>query len=232
MVTTPADEPPKRRTSYHHGNLRAAMIEAAVRIIEERGAEAVSVREVARRAGVSSGAPFRHFATRKALMTAVAEDAMARLRAEIERRLADCPEDEPFAGLLALADAYVDWAVDHPTHYRVLGDRPLVDFYRSEALVRDNRWIREMMLGLFTAAREQSLLRDCDLALVAFQCRAMAYGLARMHVDAHLQEFGIPPERARAAMAGALKAFLIGLTRDPDAAGRAGGRTRSGEGGR
>lgn len=221
MATKRADAPQKRRTSYHHGNLRAAMIEAAIRLIEEKGAEAVTVREVARQAGVSSGAPFRHFASRKMLMTAVAEEAMAKLRAEIERRLVESAADDPFAGLLALADAYVDWAVDHPTHYRVLGDRPLVDFYRSEALVRDNRWIRETMLALFAAARERSLLRDCDIGLVAFQCRAMAYGLARMHVDAHLAEFGIAPEQARAAMTNALKEFLIGLARDPEAARRA-----------
>ena len=218
MATKRADAPPKRRTSYHHGNLRAAMIEAAIRLIEEKGAEAVTVREVARQAGVSSGAPFRHFASRKALMTAVAEEAMGKLRAEIERRLAGSAPDDPFAGLLALADAYVDWAVDHPTHYRVLGDRPLVDFYRSEALVRDNRWIRETMLDLFAAAEKRGLLRDCDIGLVAFQCRAMAYGLARMHVDAHLAEFGIAPEQARAAMTHALKEFLIGLASDPEAA--------------
>ena len=218
MAKTRADAPPKRRTSYHHGNLRAAMLEAAIRLIGEKGAEAVTVREVARQAGVSSGAPFRHFASRKALMTAVAEEAMGKLRAEIERGLAESAPGDPFAGLLALADAYVDWAVDHPTHYRVLGDRPLVDFYRSEALVRDNRWIRETMLALFATAKERSLLRDCDVDLVAFQCRAMAYGLARMHVDAHLAEFGIAPERARVAMTHALKEFLIGLARDPDAA--------------
>lgn len=106
----------------------------------------------------------------------------------------------------------------------MLGDRPLVDFYRSEALVRDNRWIRETMLALFAAAEERSLLRDCDINLVAFQCRAMAYGLARMHVDAHLAEFGIAPDEARAAMTYALKEFLIGLARDPDAARGATGR--------
>lgn len=216
MTTARPEVPPKRRSSYHHGNLRASMIEAAIRLIEEKGAEAVTVREVARQAGVSSGAPFRHFASRKALMTAVAEEAMAKLRAEIEQRLGGVAGDDPIAGLLALADAYVDWAVDHPTHYRVLGDRPLVDFYHSDAMVGDNRWIRETMLGLFATAQERSLLRDCDIALVAFQCRAMAYGLARMHVDAHLPEFGIAPEDARAAMSGALKAFLLGLVRDPD----------------
>jgi AcrR family transcriptional regulator len=218
MAATSPSAPANSRSSYHHGNLRAAMIEAAIGLIAEKGAEAVTVREVARQAGVSSGAPFRHFASRKALMTAVAEQGMAKLRAEIEGRLGTSAPDDPMAGLMALADAYIDWAVDHPTHYRVLGDRALVDFYNSEALVRDNRWIRETMLALFEEARRRSLLRDCDITLVAFQCRAMAYGLARMHVDSHLREFGIAPESARAAMTNALKEFLTGLACDPDAA--------------
>ena len=70
-------------TSYHHGNLREALIDAAVQLVEEGGPENVSVREVAKRAGVSPGAPFRHFSSKTALMTAVAEQAMSRFRAEI-----------------------------------------------------------------------------------------------------------------------------------------------------
>ena len=61
---------------YHHGSLVEALIAATIDIIEARGVEHVSVREVARRAGVSSGAPFRHFATKTALLTAVGEQAM------------------------------------------------------------------------------------------------------------------------------------------------------------
>ena len=68
---------------YHHGALKEALVEAAVALIEEGGIEAVSVREAAKRVGVSPGAPFRHFASKTALMTAVAEEAMARFKAEV-----------------------------------------------------------------------------------------------------------------------------------------------------
>ena len=75
-----------RPTSYHHGNLRKALIDAAVQLVEEGGPEKVSVREVAKRAGVSPGAPFRHFSNKTALMTAVAEQAMSRFRLESPTR--------------------------------------------------------------------------------------------------------------------------------------------------
>src|SRR5882672_7678585 len=91
----PAGHPPPK--PYHHGDLRRVLIDAALGLAEEGGAEAVSVREAARRAGVSPGAPFRHFPSRVALMTAVAEEAQRRFRAEIEVALSEVPAGDPLA---------------------------------------------------------------------------------------------------------------------------------------
>ncbi len=97
----PVTATPKRRAAkdpaappkpYHHGDLRRVLIEAALQLAGEGGAAAVSVREAARRAGVSPGAPFRHFPSRDALMTAVAGEAQQRFRAEISAALAEVPE--------------------------------------------------------------------------------------------------------------------------------------------
>src|SRR5262245_35559564 len=106
----PARAPrPERRSTYHHGRLREALIEAAERMIEEEGPETVTVREAARRAGVSPGAPFRHFASRTALMTAVAERAMQRFRDEIASAEAGVDPADPIARFAALGGAYVRW---------------------------------------------------------------------------------------------------------------------------
>lgn len=209
---------PKKRAAgaYHHGRLREAMIAAALEIVRDEGAESVTIREAARRAGVSSGAPFRHFATKRALMTAVAEEGMAKLRASIEKRLEHCASANPLLRLLALAEGYIDWAVKHPTHYRVLGDRVLIDFYEHEPLTRDNRWIRDTMAAEFRAAADAGLLRPAPLDVIILQSRALAYGLARMMVDDHLREFGIPRAKAKASMLRALRAFVASLARDPD----------------
>src|SRR6185436_3917391 len=89
----PAAARPRR--DYHHGNLRQALIDAALELVREGGGEAVSVREAARRAGVSAGAPFRHFPTRAALMTAVAEESMRRFKSEIDAALARTSASRP-----------------------------------------------------------------------------------------------------------------------------------------
>jgi AcrR family transcriptional regulator len=211
---------PAPKTAYHHGRLREAMIEAAVEIVRESGAEAVTVREAARRAGVSSGAPFRHFANRMALMTGVAETGMTRLRSAVEQALAACEGDHPLRRMQAIGDAYIDWALAHPTHYRVLGDRLSIDWEGSQTLKADNRWIRERMLEIIDEARAHDLLRDLDINLLNLQIRGMAYGLVRMAVDGHLPEFGIEADEARGVLRNALAAFLASVARDQDEARR------------
>ena len=204
------------RSSYHHGNLREAIVAAAVDLVAESGIEAMTLREAARRAGVSSGAPFRHFPGKRELVLAVAEQGMAQLRASISRGLAGCQSENPLVRLAMLGSAYVDWAADHPTHYRVLGDRLLIDFYHSETLLADNHWIRETMEQQLREGQELGQIGPLDLAQANLQCRAMAYGLARMMVDGHFPEFAITsPTSMRQAMIDALDSMIALLAVDP-----------------
>ena len=98
------------RTGYHHGNLRQTLIDAAVQLAEEGGPESVSVREAAKRAGVSPGAPFRHFTSKTALMTAVAEQAMRHFRSEITSAVEKVASDNPIERFSAIGVAYLRWA--------------------------------------------------------------------------------------------------------------------------
>lgn len=98
---------------YHHGNLRSALVDAARRTIDERGADALSLRELARAVGVSHGAPRRHFPDRQALLDALAQDGFERL-GDALRRAVD--EAGPAFGprLHGLAQAFIGFAVRHP----------------------------------------------------------------------------------------------------------------------
>jgi AcrR family transcriptional regulator len=94
---------------YHHGNLRAALLDEAERTLRERGAAALSLRELARAVGVSHGAPRRHFPDRQALLDALAEAGFARLGAELRAAAADAGEEFE-ARMQATAAAYVRFA--------------------------------------------------------------------------------------------------------------------------
>src|SRR5437899_1233269 len=123
---------------YHHGDLHRALVDAAFELVGEGGVEGLSVREAARRAGVSPGAPFRHFESRDALLAAVAEEAQRRFRAEIDRALAKAPAHDPLQRFRCLGLAYLNWAMRNPTHFEVISSRRFFDHDKSAAVSAGN----------------------------------------------------------------------------------------------
>src|SRR5688500_16694219 len=113
--------PPRRpaKRAYHHGDLRRALLDAALPLVRDGGPEALTLRAVARAAGVSQTAPYRHFADRAALVAAVADEGFERLHARLlaavtaPERTTGRKQETPRAGLQAIAVAYVEFALEH-----------------------------------------------------------------------------------------------------------------------
>ena len=101
------------RKSYHHGDLEAALIRSAGKILEKEGLDALSLREVARQAGVSHNAPYRHFAEREALLAALAAKGFEMLAQAQQAAAAK-------GGLRAMGEAYVLFALEHPQRFRLM----------------------------------------------------------------------------------------------------------------
>lgn len=108
----------KRRDTYHHGDLREALLGAADSLLAEAGVEALTLREVVRRAGVSTGAPYNHFADKAALVAALARRHLDALDAQFQAVVATT--DDPQAQLRALGATYVGYALDHPAAFRLM----------------------------------------------------------------------------------------------------------------
>ena len=203
-VTKAGDQP----KPYHHGNLVEALIAATVELIQERGVEQLSVREVAKRAGVSPGAPFRHFRSKTALLTAVAEQAMDRLTEAVARAVSEVNRADPAAAFEAIGQGYLEWALANPTHFQIISSRTLIDFDASSSLRDQNGAIRETMVELLTQAQHQGRLApDVDLDHLVLAARAYVYGLARMAIDGHFPEWH-PSEPPAIAVRRALRIFM------------------------
>ena len=101
------------KKSYHHGDLQAALIRAAGNILEKEGVEALSLRAVARKAGVSHNAPYRHFPEREGLLAALAAEGFERLGAA-QREAAEK------GGLRGMGEAYVLFALQNPQRFRLM----------------------------------------------------------------------------------------------------------------
>ena len=199
------------RDSYHHGNLAEALISAAIELVEERGFEQLSLREVAKRVGVSPGAPFRHFKTKAALVTAMAEQAMVRFRAAVDQAVASAQSDDPILGLEAIGRGYVSWALNNPTHFRIISSRSLVDFSNSPQLQADNDAVRELMIEFIIRGQSSGRISpDLSVDAILLSSRALAYGLARMWSDGHFREWHVKDD-PESAMHSSLNMFIRSL---------------------
>ena len=207
-ATASSAPPPK---PYHHGDLRRALVDAALHLAAE-GAE-VSVREAARQAGVSPGAPFRHFPSRDALMTAVAVEAQRRFRSEIQVALAAAPPDDPLAQIRSLGLGYLRWAMKNPAHFEIISTGRYFTHESSAALTRDNAEVIAMTEAMLTEAAEQGLLRSSDLKSVLIAGRSLVYGFARMNLDGHFPRWGVAEAEIERMAEAVIDLFIAGIAR-------------------
>jgi AcrR family transcriptional regulator len=224
----PASAKPKRRPSrrppapkpYHHGDLRRVLIDAALQLAEEGGAAAVSVREAARRAGVSPGAPFRHFESRQALMTAAAWEAQRRFRAEIDTAMAEAPANDPLGRFRSFGLAYLRWAMRNPAHFEIISSGRYFDHDSAADLSRDNAELIALAERMLADAFAAGALRTNELKPVLIAGRALVYGFARMNIDGHFPRWGVADADAERTAEAILDLFIEGIAKRSQSAQR------------
>jgi AcrR family transcriptional regulator len=128
---------PATRTSYHHGDLRAQLIAAVRDLVETHGPDGFSVAEAARRAGVSSAAPYKHFKDRPELLRAVAGEGMDRLRAAMSAAAMRHPAGS-IESVAAIGQAYVDFAREGPGVFRLVFG--LTEGHEEEPHLQEKGW--------------------------------------------------------------------------------------------
>src|ERR1700737_3124332 len=181
---------------YHHGDLRAACLRAAMELLEQDGATALSLRAVARRAGVSPGAPYRHYADRNALISAVAAVGYRELGAHLAAAhpWPSTPDD-----LAAVAIAYVHFALARPALFRVMFSEPC-DRDSSErvaATAAISEYVGAIVRQSFPGSNPDAL---------ATAVWALVHGLAFLHLDGKLDS--ATPDVVSDRVRGAVHAVL------------------------
>jgi AcrR family transcriptional regulator len=159
--------------NYHHGDLRAALIETGLRLLGERSADDLGLREVARAVGVSATSVYRHFPNKSALMAALAAEGLARLGAA--QHAASDAAGGGVAGFSATGAAYVRFALAHPALFRLIFANPTA--HPGEANEDD------AMTFLRANAAALAAESNGDARVVALQAWAIAHGLAMLILD-------------------------------------------------
>jgi AcrR family transcriptional regulator len=195
------------KATYHHGDLRAALLRAATELLEEGGATALSLRAVARRAGVSPAAPYRHYADREALVSAVAAVGYQELA---ERLAAVHPEPATAEQLAGVAVAYVQFALERPALFRIMFGEPCD---------RDNdeRVVATAAVSLYVRGIVERAFPQADADALTTAVWALVHGLAFLHLDGKLDASS--PEVVADRVAAAIHAVLTATATAPAAGG-------------
>lgn len=193
--------PPERslvsKRAYHHGQLRQALVAAALDLIRSEGPQGFTLREVARRAGVSHTAPYRHFADKNALLAFVAEEGFRHLAAFMQVR-ADAGRT-PLARLHAIGIAYVLFARENPAHFRVMFSAEIEDKSAYPELAEAGHAAYQLLLAQVEACRTAGVLKLGGTEELSLAAWSLVHGLAMLMIDGQLRcAEGMPDEAALA----------------------------------
>jgi AcrR family transcriptional regulator len=186
--------------TYHHGDLRRALLLAADRLVRERGAESVSLRGIARAAGVSHAAPYHHFADLEDLLAAVATSGFTRLRDLMSERADAAARTDPGGRLQEAGLAYVTFAAENPELYRLMfsgrlrgsGDHPDLDQASDEAY----RVLGDLLAQ--TVEADETGFKATRLVNAARASWALVHGLSMLLIDGRLDLESDEPEEVQA----------------------------------
>lgn len=199
----------ERKGSYHHGNLRRALIDAALGLIENEGAAALSLREAARRAGVSTAAPYRHFPSREALLAAVAEEGFRLLGEEIRRAIA--AHDDPARRLGESGIAYVLFAAAHRSLYSVMFGPELADRRAHPSLEAAAADTSRLLLGAVRDYQEAGWMSSRDPTELQLAAWSSMHGLASLITSGHIRVAGSDPVRIEEIARAVVRSLVPGF---------------------
>ena len=208
MASRPRAPRRKRPGDYHHGDLRAALVAHATALLRKEGAEALTLRAVARAAGVSEAAPYRHFANRRELVGAVAAEGFRRMQEAMMAAMQKGGRE----GLRGVATAYVRFALENPAEYRVMFGPEVAKTDDLPELRDTGRGVLDFVAHGMAALQQAGLIGPGDPQLMAVVTWAQLHGLVMLALDG--QSTGVAPD-IDAQIMEATRIMMFGMAARP-----------------
>lgn len=175
----------KRADRYHHGDLRRALLEEALRTIQAQGVDALTLRAVGERLGVSRTALYRHFSDKPALLAAVGREGFRLLRLTLTGAWEQNGRGRD--GFEAMGFAYVRFAVEHPAHYRVMFGGFIQACEKDETFVEEATAAFQVLVDSLVELQRAGLVRADDPLLQARMIWSLVHGIAMLVIDGQLR---------------------------------------------
>jgi AcrR family transcriptional regulator len=172
----------KPRDRYHHGDLRRALLDEALRTIQQDGVDALTLRTMGVRLGVSRTALYRHFTDKRALLSSVATEGF-RLLTE---RLLNAWKAGGIRGFTAMGLAYIRFAMGNPSHYRVMFGGFVDDGPRNDDLMRESTAAFQALVDAIVALQQEGAVRKDDPLQLAQFIWAAVHGVSMLIIDGQL----------------------------------------------
>jgi AcrR family transcriptional regulator len=176
----------KRADRYHHGDLSRSLLQEALRTIEKGGVAALTLRNVGEKLGVSRTALYRHFADKSALLAAVATEGFRTLREQTQ--MAWDEHGGGRKGLEAMGVAYVQFAVAHPSHYRVMFGGYVRSAAPDSDLATEGEGAFRVLVNAIVSQQTDGEIRDDNPLALAQYIWANVHGIAMLAIDGQLRQ--------------------------------------------
>jgi len=201
----------QKQGRFHHGNLRQALIDGALIILGKEGQGAITLREVARRAGVTHAAPYRHFDGKEALLAAVAEEGFHQLRHDMEQV---APGDgDALDRLQRFGEAYVRFALRNPAHYRLMYGPEFAHRAAHASLQEASKKAFVLLLDAVRECQQARLVRDGDPVHVGLSMWSTVHGLSLLIMDRQMEDAGVSKSQSEGVIRVAMQTVREGLAR-------------------
>jgi AcrR family transcriptional regulator len=199
---------------YHHGDLRGALIHAALGMVTEEGASDFTLREVARRAGVSHMAPYNHFEDKSALLAEVAALGLESLTQTLET----AARGQRRSARLAFGDivaAYIRFGVEHPAHYRLMFGAELAEKGRYPTLEAANAAACAVLTAPLERGQASASSRRLSMRDQALAAWSLVHGLTTLLIDQRVSFLGVSTGEAEQYARQVAMALFDGLRAKP-----------------